>query len=84
LQETLKWGQPSYLTPQTKSGSTVRIDRVKSGNQVALYFHCQTDLVATFRELYPEELTCSGNRAVISTRTTTFPRRRCAIAWGWR
>jgi hypothetical protein len=41
LQETLKWGQPSYLTPQTKSGSTIRIDRVKSGNQVALYFHCQ-------------------------------------------
>jgi hypothetical protein len=44
LQETLKWGQPSYLTPQTKSGSTIRIDRVKSGNQVAIYFHCQTDL----------------------------------------
>ena len=26
LEETLKWGQPSYLTPQTKSGSTIRID----------------------------------------------------------
>ena len=26
LEETLKWGEPSYLTPQTKSGSTVRID----------------------------------------------------------
>jgi hypothetical protein len=66
LQETLKWGQPSYLTRETKSGSTIRIDRVKSSaNQVALYFHCQTDLVATFHELYPEELTYSGNRAVI-------------------
>ena len=30
LQETLKWGQPSYLTAETKSGSTIRIDRVKS------------------------------------------------------
>lgn len=39
LQETLKWGQPSYLTPQTKSGSTIRIDRVKStANQYAVYF----------------------------------------------
>jgi hypothetical protein len=28
LQETLKWGQPSYLTTETKSGSTIRIDRV--------------------------------------------------------
>ena len=25
LEETLKWGEPSYLTPTTKSGSTVRI-----------------------------------------------------------
>jgi hypothetical protein len=30
LEETLKWGQPSYLTTKTKSGSTIRIDRVKS------------------------------------------------------
>jgi hypothetical protein len=65
LEETLKWGQPSYLTRETKSGSTIRIDRVKSSNQVAMYFHCQTDLVATFRELYPNELTYAGNRAVI-------------------
>src|SRR5258708_4740402 len=49
LQETLKWGQPSYLTATTKGGSTIRIDRVKaSAHQYALYFHCQTDLAATF------------------------------------
>ena len=30
LEETLKWGQPSYLTTLTKSGSTIRIDRVKA------------------------------------------------------
>ena len=65
LQETLKWGQPSYLTPETKSGSTVRIDRAKpSADQVAVYFHCQTNLVETFRELYPE-LNFSGNRAIL-------------------
>jgi hypothetical protein len=74
LEETLKWGQPSYLTTRTKSGSTIRIDRVKSSaNQVALYFHCQTDLVATFRELYPEALTCSGNRAVILDADDDIP-----------
>jgi hypothetical protein len=43
IEETLKWGQPSYLTPETKSGSTVRIDHV-DGKQYAIYFHCQTDL----------------------------------------
>lgn len=64
IEEALKWGQPSYLTPETGSGSTVRIDRVKSANQVAVFFHCQTDLVETFRELYPE-LSYSGNRAIL-------------------
>jgi hypothetical protein len=65
LEETLKWGQPSYLTPQTKSGSTIRIDSVKpEADQYAVYFHCQTNLVETFRELYPE-LRFSGNRAIL-------------------
>ena len=74
LQETLKWGQPSYLTAATKSGSTIRIDRVKaSANQYAAYFHCQTDLVATFRELYPDQLTCAGNRAVIFNADDDIP-----------
>ena len=66
LRETLKWGQPSYLTPETKSGSTIRIDRVKSSaNQYALFFHCQTDLVETFRELYPKEFSYGGNRSIL-------------------
>ncbi|MBR0899429.1 DUF1801 domain-containing protein [Bradyrhizobium tropiciagri] len=65
LEETLKWGQPSYLTPETGSGSTIRIDQVKpASDQVAVYFHCQTNLVETFRELYPE-LSYSGNRAIL-------------------
>jgi hypothetical protein len=66
LQETLKWGQPSYLTPETKSGSTIRIDQVKSTTgQYAVYFHCQTDLVETFRELYPKEFSYGGNRSIL-------------------
>ena len=74
LQETLKWGQPSYLTPQTKSGSTIRIDQVKSAaNQYALYFHCQTDLVETFRELYPSELSYGGNRSILLNAQDEIP-----------
>lgn len=66
LEETLKWGQPSYRTTESKSGSTIRIDRVKSDPKLyAMYFHCQTDLVATFRELYPSELNYGGNRSII-------------------
>jgi hypothetical protein len=66
LQETLKWGQPSYLTTETGSGSTIRIDQVKSATgRYAIYFHCQTDLVETFRQLYPRELNCVGNRCIV-------------------
>lgn len=66
LQETLKWGQPSYLTTETKSSSTIRIDRDKSAaNRYAVYFHCRTDLVETFRELYPTQLRYGGNRSII-------------------
>src|SRR6201995_5053278 len=44
LEETLKWGQPSYLTAATGSGSTIRIDQVKPAtDQYAVYFHCQTN-----------------------------------------
>jgi hypothetical protein len=64
VEEALKWGQPSYLTPETKSGSTVRIDHV-AGKQVAIYFHCQTGLVATFRELYPDQWSYGGNRCIL-------------------
>jgi hypothetical protein len=73
LQETLKWGQPSYLTTETKSGSTIRIDQVKSAaNQYAVYFHCQTDLVETFRELYPE-LSYGGNRSIVLKAQDDLP-----------
>jgi hypothetical protein len=65
LEEALKWGQPSYLTAESRSGSTVRIDQVKAqAGQYAVYFHCQTDLVETFRELYPE-LRYGGNRSIL-------------------
>jgi hypothetical protein len=73
LEEALKWGQVSYLTSETKSGSTIRIDRVKSAaNQYAVYFHCQTDLVSTFRELYPE-LTYGGNRSILLDAADELP-----------
>ena len=73
LEETLKWGQPSYLTAETGSGSTIRIDQVKPAiHQYAVYFHCQPNLVATFRELYPE-LRYSGNRAILLDAREKLP-----------
>jgi hypothetical protein len=65
LTETLKWGQPSYLTQESGSGSTVRIDRLKKGDGYAVYFHCQSGLVDEFRRLYPETFHYEGKRAIL-------------------
>ena len=84
LEETLKWGQPSYLTTESKSGSTVRIDQVKAeAGRYAVYFHCQTDLVETFRELIRNCAT-AATAAFSLTPQTSCPRPRCATAWRWR
>jgi hypothetical protein len=63
IEETLKWGQPSFLTPETGSGTTVRIDAHPAGG-VALFVHCQTNLAATWRQHYPG-LAYEGERAVV-------------------
>jgi hypothetical protein len=66
LEETLKWGQPSYLTTQTKSGSLVRIDQIKNQEgKYAMFFHCQTTLVDTFKEMYRGQFEFGGNRSII-------------------
>jgi hypothetical protein len=66
LTETLKWGEPSYLTRASGSGSTIRIDwKQKFPERYALYFNCQTTLVDTFRTLFPQDLRFEGNRAIV-------------------
>lgn len=66
LEETLKWGEPAYLTTQTKSGSTIRIDwKSKSPDIYAMYFNCNTHLVSDFRSLFPNAFTFEGNRAIV-------------------
>ena len=63
LLETLKWGQPAYLTPQTGSGSTIRLGMPKSGG-FAIYVHCQTTILSDFQQVFPDAFTYEGNRAV--------------------
>ena len=81
LTETLKWGEPAYLTEATKSGTTIRIGwKPASPDRCALLFHCQTSLVEDFRRLFDGDLTFEGNRAVVVPRTGPLPEaalRRC-------
>lgn len=71
VEETLKWGEPSYLT---KNGSTIRLAWRKSfPKQVGVFFHCQTSLIETFKEIHPHEFTFEGNRAIIFEEGDTVP-----------
>lgn len=66
IEEALKQGEPSYITSQTKSGSTVRIDWKKSiPDQYFVYFNCKTTLVETFKEIYRDIFNYGGNRSLI-------------------
>lgn len=66
IEETLKWGEPAYLTSMSKSGSTIRIAWKKSAPlQYAMYFNCQTNLIDTFRTLFRSEFKFEGNRAIV-------------------
>ena len=66
LTEALRWGQPSYLTQATKSGSTIRLGREKkTDGDLAVYFKCQTSLVPTFKQLHKNKFRFEGNRAIL-------------------
>lgn len=71
VEESLKWGEPSY---RVKSGSPIRMDwKQKTPDHYYLFFHCQTKLVDTFRELYGEQLRFEGNRAIVLSLTQPLP-----------
>jgi hypothetical protein len=65
IEETLKWGEPSYLTPKTKSGSTIRIAWKESQEeQYSMYFKCTANLVPAFKEKYPRKFRFGGDRSI--------------------
>ena len=80
LEETLKWGEPAYLTSQSKSGSTVRIAyNVKKPSHYAIYFNCNTTLVDTFRTMFPNDFLFEGNRAIVFELTAKLPAKE--LSW---
>ncbi|MEO0525996.1 MAG: DUF1801 domain-containing protein [Bacteroidota bacterium] len=73
LEETLKWGEPSYLA---KYGSTIRIDwKAKNPEQYAIYFKCTSQLVPTFKTLYTDKFSFEGNRALVFKLGSEVPKK---------
>jgi len=74
IEETLKWGEPSYLT---KKGSTIRIDwKEKTPGQYAIYFKCTSKLVPTFKKLYGDNFNYENNRAILFKLNEKVPEKQ--------
>lgn len=80
LTETLKWGEPAYLTEETGSGSTIRLGRVKESDaHAAVLFNCKTTLVETFRDRFPDAFKYRQNRALLLSVSGALPKRPLTI-----
>ncbi|MBW6420004.1 DUF1801 domain-containing protein [Rhizobium sp. XQZ8] len=80
LTETLKWGEPAYLTEASGSGTTIRLGTIKSApDACAVLFNCKTTLVDTFRAQFSEEFVFDGNRALLVPTTGALPREALAL-----
>lgn len=63
IAESLKWGQPSYTTGDTKTATPIRLGVTTSGD-LAIFTHCQTSVISDFRALAPADMRFDGNRAL--------------------
>lgn len=72
IEETLKWGQPSYLCT---SGSTIRVDwQQQRPHSISVFFNCNTTLVETFKEIFKGSLNFEGNRIVLISLDSPTPK----------
>ncbi len=67
LTETLKWGEPAYLTGATRSGSTLRLGLAGKPAEAALLVNCRTGLVEEIRARYGDLFRYAGTRGVVLT-----------------
>lgn len=80
LTETLKWGQPSYLTEKSKSGTTIRLGWDEEGTAISLFVHCQTKVAEQWRTQYAGTLDIIGDRELrlpLSSPLPTDPLAHC-------
>lgn len=82
IEETLRWGQPSYLTSESGSGSTVRIAPTRRGSDhdYAVYFICHTNLVDSFRARFGDAFTYDGNRGLLFSIADPRPEEQLRAA----
>ena len=80
IEETLKWGEPAYLTSATRSGSTIRLGwNAARPAEYSLLFNCRTTLVASFRADFGDRFRYDGSRAIVFSTTEPLPSAELAF-----
>jgi Domain of unknown function (DU1801) len=75
LEEALRWGQLSFLTSQSKTGCTIRIDALPGDpTKYAMFVHCQSGLINDFRQRYPDAMTYVDQRSIEFTLGKPLPK----------
>ena len=76
IEETLKWGEPSYLTPKSKTGSTIRIAwKEAKKDQYSIFFKCTADLVPAMKKRFPDIFTFGGSRSIDFKLNDKIPKK---------
>lgn len=79
LDETLKWGQPSWRPSRPRTGSTLRISWSEGApDELALFVDCKTDLAERMRETYPDLPRNDGSRALAISLRKPLPEQALA------
>jgi hypothetical protein len=74
LEETLKWDSPSYLTSETESGTTIRVDRIGSeGSMYGIFVHCQSNVVKEFKQKVSTPMNFDSTRGIILDAKDEIP-----------
>lgn len=74
IDEALKWGEPSFIA---KHGSTLRMDwKEKNPEQIGIYFHCQSLLIETIKEVYGDTFLYEGKRAILLLLDQPIPKKQ--------
>lgn len=79
VEETLKWGVPSYLPRRKNIGTTTRIEWGDNKKEFGLFFHCQTKMISRIRKKFAKKLTYQGDRAVIFHYDDKLPEKELKV-----
>ncbi len=83
LTEALRWGEPAYLTEQSRSGSTIRLGVSRAFPQdAAIFLNCQTTLIEQCREMFGDAFGYEGNRALLVAVDRPLPEEALRLAIG--